>query len=229
MTKQKLDDDFINALDVLKSVNKDYSYDEICKITPEILEEYNNLLIEFKKANSSKVSNTVKGKALENIVSYLLKISGNIFTVDRNLHTCTNEIDQMVKLQPLGKLLFSNGLINPKLDLFISECKNHNKVIDVTYVGKFCSLLLTNQIKLGLLFSYHGVSGSNWRYGSGLIKKFYLHKESIKNRYCIIDFSIKDFESISEGSNLLQIIDEKLYSLQFDTDYSKHISAHPAE
>lgn len=89
--------------------------------------------------------------------------------------------------------------------------------------------MLTNNAKLGILFSYHGVSGSNWCYGSGLIKKFYLHKENPNERFCIINFSIKEFNSILSGKNLLQIIEEQLRSLQFDTDYSHHLSKHPAE
>ena len=79
------------------------------------------------------------------------------------------------------------------------------------------------------MFSYHGVSGKGWSNAAGLIKKFYLHKEKLEERYCIIDFSYKEFESILKGKNLLEIIDEQIKSLQFDTDYSCHLSKHPAE
>lgn len=72
-------------------------------------------------------------------------------------------------------------------------------------------------------------SGTGWSNGAGLIKKFYLHKEKLEDKYCIIDFSIKEFEAILNGKNLLQIIDEQLKSLQFDTDYSRYLSKHPAE
>ncbi len=41
--------------------------------------------------------------------------------------------------------------------------------------------------------------------------------------------SKKDFESILEGKNVFQIIEEQLKSLQFDTDYSRYLSKHPAE
>ena len=175
---------------------------------------------------SSKGATT---EALEKLVSYLLTISGNIFYVDRNLRTSTNEIDQLVSLTPKGKILLSYHLVNSKLECFLGECKNYDKSVSVTYIGKFCSLLLTNNVKIGILFSYHGVSGTGWSNGSGLIKKFYLHKEKLEDKYCIIDFSIKDFESILEGKNMLQIIEEQLKSLQFDTDYSRYLSKHPAE
>ena len=79
------------------------------------------------------------------------------------------------------------------------------------------------------MFSYHGVSGLGWNYGAGLIKKFYLHKEKLDERFCIIDFSYKDFLSIYNGNNLLDIVEAKICSLQFDTDYSHYLSKHPAE
>lgn len=90
-------------------------------------------------------------------------------------------------------------------------------------------MLLTTNIKIGILFSYYGTSGTGWSNGAGLIKKFYLHKEKLEDKYCIIDFSIKEFEAILNDKNLLQIIDEQLKSLQFDTDYSRYLSKHPAE
>lgn len=170
-----------------------------------------------------------KGESLEALASYLVEISGSLFTVERNLRTTTNEIDQIFILNPKGKALVSAGILDKKFEKFLGECKNYNKAIDVTYVGKFCSLLLTNQIKLGIMFSYYGVSGSGWKDASGLIKKFYLHKERLEDRYCIIDFSKKDFEAVDAGKNFLEIVTNKLQALQFDTDYKKFLSSHPAE
>ena len=89
--------------------------------------------------------------------------------------------------------------------------------------------LLTTGCTLGILFSYHGITGHSWRDGNGLIRKFYLHKELPSARYCLIDFNIKDFHAILHGANFLQIIDDKISSLKFDTDYSSELSRHPAE
>ncbi|TQQ85328.1 hypothetical protein EXD82_02745 [Peptacetobacter hominis] len=232
----KEDRETFNILNLLNSVSEQLSYEKICELSNEQISKYKELLEKFKMINNvdfnkSELDNVhiEKGKALENLVSYLMKISGDIFYVDRNLRTSTNEIDQIFSLKTKGKILLSYHLINDKLENFLGECKNYNKPVDVTYIGKFCSLLLTNQVKLGILFSYNGVSGENWSNGSGLVKKFYLSKERIEDRYCIINFSIKEFESILNGKNILQIIDEQLKSLQFDTDYTRHLSKHPAE
>lgn len=225
------------ALNILAAIDETCRTQQICKLSEEQKSEYEKLLNTFEKLN--KVSknapgapenlHNLKGQALEQLVKYLLEISGGLFKIDCNLRTTTNEIDDLVTLTPKGKVLLSQNLINKRLDCFLGECKNYNTSVSVTYVGKFCSLLLTNNVKLGIIFSYHGVSGSGWNCGAGLIKKFYLHKENLDERFCIIDFSFEDFKSILEGKNMLDIIEEQLQSLRFDTDYSKYLSTHPAE
>ncbi len=138
-------------------------------------------------------------------------------------------IDNLMKLTAAGKALQRNGILSAYYTNFIGECKNYNKKVGVTYVGKFCSLMLTTGCTLGILFSYHGITGHSWSDGNGLIRKFYLHKELPSARYCLIDFNIKDFHAILHGANFLQIIDDKISSLKFDTDYSSELSRHPAE
>lgn len=231
------DREISKALNILAAAGQSRSSQQICKLSQSQKNEYKRLLDEFDRLNkitknSSDAPNNLhnlKGIALEKLVKYLLEISGGIFKVDCNLRTSTNEIDDLITLTSKGKILLAYNLINKRFDNFLGECKNYDKSVSVTYIGKFCSLLLTNNVKLGILFSYHGISGTGWNNGSGLVKKFYLHKENLDERFCIIDFSIKHFNSIYEGKNLLEIIEEQLYSLQFDTDYSRHISTHPAE
>lgn len=227
----------INTLELLQKLNDDFTYDVICKISDEQKLEYRKKLDSFLKYNGMKDSDTgapqnlkaLKGRSLEELATYLLEISGDLFEVKQNLRTSTNEIDQVFIPKPKAKVLIANGIISKKYELFIGECKNYNSTVDVTYVGKFCSLLLTNQIKLGILFSYHGISGSGWSNASGLVKKFYLHKEKDEDRYCIIEFTKDDFIAIDKGENFLQIIENKLMNLRFDTDYTKYLSKHPAE
>jgi hypothetical protein len=230
-------DDAISVLELLNNANIDLSYDVICKMSEDQRALYHEKLEVFLKYNSLKSTdvsvatnlNRLKGKSLEDLAAYLLKISGDLFVVDQNLRTSTNEIDQVFKPTQKAKVLIASGIINKHYELFLGECKNYNKSVDVTFVGKFCSLLLTTQIKFGIMFSYHGISGKGWNNGSGLVRKFYLHKEREEDRYCIIDFSKEDFIAIDEGKNFLQIIDDKLLALRIDTDYKKDLSKHPAE
>lgn len=231
-----MNDETINVLELLQKIKPNLSYDMICKLSNEQKREYHKRLEIFLKYNSMKKEdaeapknlNNLKGKSLEELATYLLKISGDLFVVKQNLRTNTNEIDQIFIPTQNAKVLIANNVIDKHYELFLGECKNYNKSVDVTYVGKFCSLLLTSQIKLGILFSYHGISGKGWSDASGLVKKFYLHKERAEDRYCIIDFSKDDFIAIDKGGNFLQIIENKLMALRFDTDYTQYLSNHPA-
>lgn len=221
------------VLEYLSHLNKKLSNETLCKWTDSKKNEYKILLADFEKSNGAKSNATTKekGETLEKIASFLLENCGNLFAVERNVRTGTNEIDNLMKLTPAGQFLLSNGngILPQCYRSFIGECKNYHRSVDVTYTGKFCSLMLTTECKLGILFSYHGVSGQGWKYGNGLIKKFYLHKELERDRYCIVDFNIIDFRAIAQGGNLLQIVEDKINALKFDTDYSSSLSKHPAE
>ena len=214
-----------NLITMLRNVGNELAYDKICEFSDTEREEYNKLLEELKRTNSSDATNAEKGKSLEDIASFLLR-TGNIFEIYNNIHTSTNELDQLVRVNNTGKLLCSNGIIDKRLRKFIGECKNYKDKVSVTYVGKICSLLTTTNNQICILFSYNGVTGNDWEDASGLIKKFYLSKENEEDRFCIIDFNINDFESIKNGSNLLTIIENKLLALQNDTNYADFLSEH---
>lgn len=220
--------DIDNIMTMFDCIAEELKFEKICELSPEKKKEYNELLDEFIKTNSSTSTTKEKGDALEKIASFVLN-SGNIFEVYNNIRTSTNEVDQLVRTNVKGKLLNSKGIIDSRLNGFIGECKNYDSKVSVTHVGKVCSLLSTTENKICILFSYYGVTGRGWTNSSGLIRKFYLSKEQKGDRYCIIDFNIKDFESIREGNNFLQIIHDKILSLQNDTDYTKFLKSHSSE
>ncbi len=226
-------DSVVEALKVLREIN---NYNKICELTEEQLEKYKSLLLEVKKYNKISEENSeypniknLKGKALEKLVTYLLNISGGIFEVYEDIRTETNQIDQFVKLNLTGKALkeiLPFGLQNN----FIVECKNHKTSVGVEYIGKFCSLMITTNIKLGLFFTCNGISGNHhWDESQGLIRKFYLSKEREEDRHCIIDFNIEDFEKILNGENFLSLLEKKIDSLRLDTKYKNLLSKHPVE
>lgn len=219
--------DIDSMLTMFDNIAEKLKYEKICCFSPEIKNEYNSLLDKLIKTNSSFSSTKEKCDALEKISFFLLK-NASIFDVYGNVRTSTNELDQLVRINEKGKLLKSRGLIDSRLEHFIGECKNYKSKVSVTYVGKLCSLLITTQNKIGILFSYKGISGVNWDNAVGLIKKFYLSKENSKERFCIIDFNINDFISIREGNNILQIISDKITALQNDTNYMRFITPHVA-
>ena len=120
-------------------------------------------------------------------------------------------------------------MLDERYDEFICKCKNYKNRVGVTYVGKFCSLMNSCNVKFGVLFSYCGVTGTGWKDSSGLIKKIYMKSKVNENPTTIIDFNIEDFKSISDGNNFLDIIENKIMKLKYDTNFEALIQPHPAE
>jgi hypothetical protein len=195
---------------------------EILKFNSVQLQEYTNLLERFKKTNSSRSSTTEKGKSLEEIVQFVLTEAA-VFEIYSNVRTSSNEIDVLTRLNKKGKFFKAQGLLEFQ-DTFLSECKNYNKKVDVTWVGKFYSLMRYTKKNLGILFSYKGMSGQNWHNAVGLTKKIYLSDET--ERY-IIDFSYNDFKALAEGESFIDLINNKIFNLQNDTSIESFITDHP--
>lgn len=214
----------------LNNCNIDYANGKICEFTQEQKDHYELLLNDLEREQASKTSSTKdKGAALENLVNYLLQCSGDLFEVYNDVRTNTNEIDQIIKLKVKGRMLRSLGVLDERYGEFICECKNYKNRVGVTYVGKFCSLMNSCNIKFGVLFSYRGVTGSGWKDSSGLIKKIYMKSNVNENPTTIIDFNIEDFKSIRDGNNFLDIIETKIMKLKYDTNFETLIQPHPAE
>ena len=221
-----------NALAVLDSIGDFQELNRrLCEMTPEQMHTYREQLDAFKNCHQegSKVSDYEKGKILEKLVYLLLQFSGGLFSVKQNVATNTNEIDIVCELTPKGQILLSRNLLPIKQNAFLGECKNYKRAVDVTYVGKFACLMLTTAYQLGILFSYHGVTGRKWDNAQGLIRKFYLSRERIDDRYSIIAFSVDDFEAICNGITFLDIIKRKMEMLRLDTDYLSKLTHHPLE
>lgn len=200
---------------------------DLGKLNKQGLSEYLYKLNTLKKINSSNQNATHKGKALEDIVSFLIEKLG-LFNVYKNIRTSSNEIDQLIELNTKGKLL-SRFMLSLK-DGFICECKNYNKKIPVTWVGKVYSLLCVTNHKIAVVFSYRGLSGKGWNDAVGLTKKLYMMKERDEEKIVIIDFNINDFERIANNESFFKIIEEKVLSLKVDTDISEYLNKHhPAE
>ena len=151
----------------------------------------------------------------------------NIFKVFKNRRSSTNEIDLVIRLTDIGMLAKKYGLFPfDNVSIFNVECKNYNKKIDVTWVGKFYSLLSTCSQKFGLIFSKKGfTSKSKWTDAKGLAKKILL-----KDGIYILDINLKHLKDLANGKNFLDIIrDEKdALDLDINSDFDK-VSPHPLE
>jgi hypothetical protein len=207
---------------------KEQVYNVITSLDEEEKNEYEILLKNLEVTNGNRSSTTKqKGEALENIVSFLIKKSA-VFEIKENIRNTSNEIDQLITLSSKGRKFKNEGFLDLKYDTILSECKNYNKKISVTWVGKFYSLLSSTTNNLGLLFSYHGLTGSGWNDATGLTKKLYISGNNTDKRI-IIEFNKNDFHKIQEGYNLLELISAKINALQTDTKFEHWIADHPAQ
>lgn len=220
--------DLYTALRVFEKLGNSKTLNEdICRMTEEQKAAYCKQLECVKRLNNSGASTKQKGEALETLVQMLLKYSGNLFEVRQNVRTGTNEIDIVCEATTTGKLLQSRNLIL-NYPSFLGECKNYGKKVGVTCVGKFACLMQTTAYRLGILFSYHGVTGKGWNDAQGLIRKFYLSREDVEKRFVLVDFSIREFELITQDVTFLDILNSKIEALRLDTDFSRLLTAHPA-
>ncbi len=210
--------EFLNDLSVLKE-DKKTEFKKLFNFCDSI-----NSVREYK-GKSQADTTRLKGKALEKLTRFMFKHTGGLFDVYENLGTNTNEIDLFLKFSNKGKSL--KGCIGNQYNKIICECKNHKTQIGVTYIGKFYTLVECSKIKIGLMVSWKGIGGEEWKDGVGLTKKIFLLKERLEDRVYILDFNRKDFEQILNGRPLIKILDEKCDELQLSVDFSKYFDKHP--
>lgn len=208
---------FENEEDVFKEFTTIKGKDlDILKNNINELEELDK--IKEKDAHKRGELSYKKGMLFENTVRHLLESTG-ILNLYGNIGTATNEIDILVTPNFKGERLVST--LNQKdiktlvgfEDYMIIECKNYNKKVPATYIGKFYTLLKTCcNCEVGIMFSYKGLTGNvkSWTDAHGLTKII----NCLTKRECrIIEFNKEDFEKIINGENFFDLIKQKKLSL----------------
>lgn len=204
--------DFMQALGAVNTSLLNMSSD-----TQKMFNKYYDMLI------SGVCGKKEKGKVLENLTATLF--DADCFCVCRNCRTSTNEVDLMVEWSEKSRMSCLNSAYPYLGERILCECKNYNKPVDVTYVGKFASLMAVSRSNVGIMVSWEGVTGERWNYGCGLIKKYALAE---KREIIVVDKY--DLEKIRHGKeNILSIIHKKHIALTTDIDYQKYIRHHEAE
>lgn len=220
--------DNIDILDEKKKIEiKVRKFYEFIQWTDEQYEEYKKLYEKLENVNQSKKNgpknyeNTKeKGDALENIVDFIFNKSF-FLKVHPNKRNSTNEIDQFIVISDYGKQAlheynWNKSFLGLNQDFMICECKNYNKKVASTWVGKFNTLLdCCGNCQLGIIFSYHGLTGNenNWYDAHGLTKIIYRLSSENKKTF-ILDFNKNDFKLLLDKNyNIFTIIDSKKKSL----------------
>lgn len=168
-----------------------------------------------------------KGQKLEKLTSLLFEKSvENLFDVYRNYRTSTNEIDLLIRWTENARLSGISNAFPCFGELFLSECKNYDGPVSVTYVGKFCSLMSVTNTNFGIMVSWDGISGrTKWNDSKGLIKKIALHE----SKYIVV-IDKSDIKQICDRKkNLFSLIYDKYTALKAEIDYDTYIVKHEAE
>ncbi len=212
-------------------------FHELTSWTDTDKKEYSLLLKELKRPfDNGGESAKEKGERLENLVAFIIKKS-YFFEIYRNVHTGTNEIDEVITLSAAGKqaLYFYNisrDLLEIDLDIALGECKNYDAPIGVTYVGKFYSLMVSTGVIFGIIFTQKGLSGSENEYHDsyGLTKVLRIIEKYQNNRdLTILTFTMEDYEKMEKGVSFYELIKAKKLALQLSSKYDNFIKEYHHE
>lgn len=190
-------------------------------------DQYKKFAEIYKKIEDKDYEEKEKGKLLEEL-TYVLFQKGYPTLVEcrKNCRTSTNEIDLQLGWTEEARVIGIQNAFSFLEDFFICECKNYEKKVDVTYVGKFYSLLSVTRTNIGIMIAWDGITGrSSWNDSKGLIKKI-----ALKEKIYILSIDKKDLEKIyNKKSNIFSILRDKYLALKNEIDYSKYIEKHEAE
>lgn len=203
--------------------------------TPKDQSEFRKLLEILRSPyDTENESAKSKGNRLENLVEFITRKS-YFYEIYKNVHTQTNEIDEVIILSDRGKQALktfgiSRDLIPIKDNLFLGECKNYNRNLDVTYVGKFYSLMTVSGVSTGIIFTQKGLTGKpeGFQDAYGLTKVLHmveLGKDKNSN-FCILTFTEKDYDKLLDGFSFFDLVQAKQYELQLASNYATFLKDH---
>ncbi|CUP60191.1 Uncharacterised protein [Turicibacter sanguinis] len=223
-----------------QGIEKIKRYNELIQWTEDEFLEYERIYGELKEINDKGVKSKTnphgvtakeKGDALEKLVKFLFDKS-LFFEIHANIHTDTNEIDQVVVFSDVGKQILQDaelhrGIIPIPTDMFVCECKNYRNKVGVTWVGKFYGLLTACSCNFGILFTVDGMTGDSeqWINAKGLLRTFHLIENLRNNQnFCIIDFDMQDFERIlRRDTDFFSLIKAKIKGAKLGTSYEQFL------
>ena len=225
-TLQKLDkflnEEGLNAFELIQLIGECKS--SLLNMSDENAQRFDAI---YEKLCSQEIAKEEKGGLLEDLTAMLFWTGhARLFECRRNCRTSTNEIDVQINWTQQARLAGTVSAFPCFGESFLCECKNYSGKVDVTYVGKFYSLLKVSHMKLGILIAWEGVTGrSAWTDSLGLIKKIALRDEIF-----IIPLDKKDLGEIRKNTtNIFELIYSKYQAMKCEIDYSQYVSRHENE
>ena len=171
------------------------------------------------------------GDKLERVIRFIIENS-YFYEIYDNVRTETNEIDEVIVLSEKGKIALSKlGISRDVLeiseDIFLGECKNYSRPLNVTYVGKFYSLMTIAGVSFGIIFTQLGLTGDSqgFRDASGLTKVLRMMEQAKhpEQDFNIITFVNEDYQKMISGTSFYDIVKAKKIELQVASNYEQFI------
>lgn len=203
-------------------------------------EEFRRLLNILRSPFDKNLQTTKsKGDRLEELVEFIIRKS-YFFEIYKNVRTETNEIDEVIIFSDRGRQALksfgiSRELIPIQQEIFLGECKNYEKNLGVTYVGKFYSLMTVTDVCMGIIFTQKGLSGKAEGYQDayGLTKILRMIEIGRNQRtdFYILTFTDEDYDKLLEGVTFFELVRAKKLEIQLASLYETFITdnRHEAE
>lgn len=196
-----------------------------------VKEKYDRLYVQlkqdidnYKRNKSHFFTAQERGSLFEKMIGCLF-FSGDtlLFYEAINCRTSTNEIDLLIRWSEVAIQNQINTIYDYMGRSFLCECKNYEGGVDVTYVGKFYSLLKVNCSNFGILFVSTEIKGRNkWDSAKGMIRKI-----ALRDRIYIITIEWEDLTKIYNcETHILSLIENKYDALKNDIEYEKYVQKH---
>lgn len=200
----------------------DDAYREYAKYFEELRDDVN----EYDNSGKYLLTSQQRGALLEKMAGVLFFDGNAMFNKAINCRTVTNEIDILVSWNKIALQMGIDRAYEFMGKSFLCECKNYTGDVNVTYIGKFFSLMKVSNVKFGILFSRKGMSGKNiWVHGKGLARKI-----ALSERIYIIDITWNDFEKIyNKETNIFNLINDKCNAMKNDINYDEYVLKHEME
>lgn len=189
-------------------------------ISEEEMEHFLSLLQDTKQAFLSE-NNHVKGKSLENLMTFVYSRFDDIAVIYEDVKDADNQYDHIIEFIDGMVPTFIHQHIGLRI---IGESKNHNKSISVREVADLNELMRTKEAKLGIFSSFRTLSrGKNkslWQNAEGKRRKL-----ALASKTAIIGFNLDEIESL-QTENFYTLLKRKYWNLidEIADDYASSIT-----
>lgn len=154
----------------------------------------------LKKATFTSQQSLRKGKLFEEIANLLMN-GIRCFKVEKDITTTVNQLDLLVRMEPLSKLVPAFNTWNAH---FICECKFHEVKFNGDWIDQLVAILVAQNATAGILITKKAASGKGR--GSSVTVKLQLY--AVQNRMILL-FSRDELRECAKNKTMLKEIVRK--------------------